>query len=112
VIGLAFALALLASGEVGPYVAPPDGRMPRLSEVAHFVNYVEPLVGQEQAAMVTAVFPPESEWYGAANLLYFTANPADPENPPPHTEFKFKRWRDVTGTPNTWHYPEECPSGL
>jgi hypothetical protein len=78
--------------------------MPVLGESIHFVNYIEPIIGQDQAAVVTRVNVDD----GTVNLVYFSADPADPENPPMLTEFKFRvPYDSTTLKPRTWHYASD-----
>jgi len=126
-MALAILAGLLAIAAQG---APTEALKPNLGDCLHFVNYTPPeLEGQEQAALVTRISdftppgggasvevvdgpPGTPAWWtydaslsGYVNLVYFTGDPADPENPPPLTEFKFNVPHDNRGRAlRTYHY--------
>jgi hypothetical protein len=85
-------------------------RAPRLGEAVHFVLFDELHAGQCRAGVINF-----NNADGSQNLTYFTAKqPGEIDNPPANTEFRFNRRHDSTSDPappDTWHYPEECPSG-
>jgi hypothetical protein len=100
--------------------AEPVDRTPKLGEAVHFVLYYsfpvadDPnIIGSCRAGWINHHLNADD---GSQNLTYLPAKqPNEPDNDPFFVEFKFRRHRDPSGAPGvngTWHYPEECPSGL